>query len=113
VEIQNQDSHFPTAPTACGARMKTAVYTKRLTRPGISAQSQVRFPVFYKGRRIGDFVPDLLIERQLIVELKCVECFSNEHLAKCLNYLRASKLHLALLVNFQHPKVEWRRVILD
>jgi hypothetical protein len=40
VEIQNQDSHFPTAPTACGARMNTAVYTKRLTHPARSVFSR-------------------------------------------------------------------------
>jgi len=33
LEIQGQDFHFPTAPNACGARNKTAVYTKRLTPP--------------------------------------------------------------------------------
>jgi len=45
------------------------------------------------------------------VELKCVECFSNEHMAQCLNYLRASGLKFALLINFQHPKIEWKRII--
>ena len=100
-----------------GAGFAEVLYERAMLRElelrGISVESQVRFPVFYKGRRVGDYVPDLLIERQLIVELKCAECFSNEHLAQCLNYLRAAKLHLALLVNFQHPKIEWRRVILD
>jgi GxxExxY protein len=100
-----------------GAGFSEVLYERALLKEfelrGISAQSQVRFPVFYKGRRVGDYVPDLLIEKQLLLELKCVECFCNEHLAQCLNYLRASHLHLALLVNFQHPKVEWRRVILD
>lgn len=35
----------------------------------------------------------------------------DEHLAQCINYLRASGLKLALLVNFQKPKVEWKRVV--
>lgn len=43
-----------------------------------------------------------------MIELKCVERFANEHVAQCLNYLRAS----GLLVNFQRPKVEWKRIIL-
>lgn len=66
----------------------------------------------YKGRTIGRYVADFVIEQQIIVELKCVECFSNEHLAQCINYLKASHLKLALLINFQKPKVEWRRVVL-
>jgi GxxExxY protein len=46
-----------------------------------------------------------------LVELKCVDTFSNEHLAQCINYLKASGLRLALLINFQCPKVEWKRVV--
>jgi len=54
---------------------------------------------------------DLVVGGNLLVEIKCVEQFSNEHLAQCINYLKASGLHLALLINFRHPKVEWRRVV--
>src|SRR6266404_4706884 len=46
-------------------------------------------------------------------ELKCVDRFANEHLAQCINYLKASGLGVALLINFQRPKVEWKRVLLD
>jgi GxxExxY protein len=53
---------------------------------------------------------DILVEDKLIVELKCVDSLTNEHMAQSLNYLRASNNHIALLVNFQHPKVE-RRVV--
>jgi GxxExxY protein len=51
-----------------------------------------------------------VVDGQLVIELKCVDKFGNEHLAQCLNYLKASGLSSALLVNFQHPKVEWRLV---
>jgi hypothetical protein len=46
------------------------------------------------------------------VELKCVERLGNEHTAQCLNYLRASGRRFCLLVNFQKPKVEWKRIVL-
>jgi GxxExxY protein len=68
--------------------------------------------VTYKGVRVGEYQPDLVVEEQVIVELKCVDAFSNEHMAQCLKYLRASGLKLALLINFQRPKVEWKRIIL-
>jgi GxxExxY protein len=55
----------------------------------------------------------LVVGERLIVELKCVDRFSNEHLAQCINYLKASRLGVALLINFQKPKVEWKRVLLD
>ena len=77
----------------------------------MSVKSQVSFPVIYKGHCVGEYVADLLVENQLLIELNCVDRFSNEHTAQCLNYLWASQLKLALLINFQKPKVEWKRMI--
>ena len=54
-----------------------------------------------------------MVGEKLIVELKCVDRLANEHLAQCINYLKASRLSVALLINFQRPKVEWKRVLLD
>jgi GxxExxY protein len=54
-----------------------------------------------------------MVEDKLIVELKCVEQLANEHLAQTLNYLKATGRKIALLVNFQHPRVEWKRVVND
>ena len=78
---------------------------------GIKVEAQVPLQVFYKGTNVGDYYADLLVEDKLIIELKCVEALSNEHMSQTLNYLKGSKHHLALLVNFQHPKVEWRRIV--
>ena len=82
-----------------------------LTLRGISARSQVIYAVRYKDQLVGEFVPDLVVEDQLIVELKCVDQFAPVHMAQCLSYLQASGLRLALLLNFQHPKVQCRRVV--
>ena len=79
---------------------------------GFRASSQTAFPVIYKGECLGQYMADLVVEAQVIVELKCVDTFLNEHIAQCLNYLRASRLKLALLINFQRPRVEWKRLIL-
>ena len=81
-----------------------------LTLRGIAIVTQAVYPVAYKGQIIGEYRPDLVIENILIVELKCVDRFSPTHLAQCLSYLHASGLNLALLLNFQHPKVECRRI---
>ena len=77
---------------------------------GITAASQVPFSVVYKGCRVGDYLADILVENVLVVELKCVERLGNEHVAQCLNYLKASGMELCLLVNFQRARVEVRRV---
>ena len=73
---------------------------------------QASYPLVYKGVSIGNYVADVVVEGRIIVELKCVDSFSKEHMAQALNYLRASNLKLALLINFQKPKVEWKRIIL-
>ena len=99
----------------CGFLEK--VYERALVRElgarGLRVQSQVVFPVLYKGHNVGDYVADMLVEERLIVELKCADRLSNEHMAQCINYLRASTIELALLVNFQKPRVEWKRIILS
>ena len=85
---------------------------KELTLRGLRSEAQAALPVYYKGDAVGEYSPDILVEGRLIVELKCVERFADEHVAQCINYLRASALHLALLVNFQRPRVEWKRIVL-
>jgi GxxExxY protein len=47
----------------------------------------------------------------LDIELKCVDQFANEHMAQCINYLKASGRKIALLINFQKPKMEWKRIV--
>jgi GxxExxY protein len=100
-----------------GAGFLEKVYERALIRElmlrGISAKAQVSFPVCYKGQYIGEYVADLVVEEKLIVELKCVDRLGNDHLAQCINYLKASRLPVALLINFQRPRVEWKRVLLD
>ena len=49
----------------------------------------------------------------VVIELKCVDRLAKEHMAQCLNYLRASGMCLRLLINFQKPTVEWKRVVLN
>jgi GxxExxY protein len=78
---------------------------------GIRATAQASFAVVYKGHTVGEYFADILVEDVLVVELKCVERLANEHTAQCLNYLRASGRTLCLLVNFQRPKVEWKRIV--
>jgi len=84
---------------------------KELALRNIPATPQVPYIVIYKGQPIGEYVADLIVDGRLLVELKCTHRLADEHLAQCINYLTASGLHLAVLINFQHPKVEWRRIV--
>jgi GxxExxY protein len=86
---------------------------KELGIRGIRAAAQPSFRVSYKGFDVGEYFADILVEDVLVVELKCVERLANERTAQCINYLRASGRTLCLLVNFQKPKVEWKRVVYE
>jgi len=98
-----------------GAGFLEKVYERALLRElglqGIRATSQASIDVSYKGHSVGEYFADILAEDVLVVELNCAERLASEHTAQCLNYLRASGLTVCLLVNFQRPKVEWKRVV--
>ena len=63
------------------------------------------------GSHAGEHIADIVVEDVLAIELKCVERLTNEHTARCLNHLKASGLSVCLLVNFQKPEVEWKRIV--
>ena len=78
---------------------------------GIRATAEVPFRVSYKGQKVGEYFADILVEDVLVVEIKCAERLAHVHTAQCLNYLRASGRTVCLLVNFQRPRVEWKRIV--
>jgi len=77
---------------------------------GLQATAQVPIVVPYKGIVAGEYYCDVLVEGVLIVELKCCERLTDEHIAQCINYVQATGIPLMLLVNFQNPRLEWRRI---
>ena len=80
---------------------------------GLKAEGQVPLKVFYKENLVGDYFADILVEDQVIVELKAVEKLGKIHEAQLLNYLRATGIRVGLLVNMKHPKAEIKRMVLD
>jgi GxxExxY protein len=84
---------------------------RELTHRQIPHQSEPPIPVHYQGEQIATFRPDLLIDNQLLLELKVVETIHKAHLAQCANYLKATGFRVCLLLNFKHPRLEIRRVI--
>jgi GxxExxY protein len=84
-----------------------------LRRQGLKVKNQVPIKVSYKGEVVGDYTADLLVEDVVIVELKTVENLDRAHKAQLLNYLKATGLHVGLLVNFRHKKADIKRMVLD
>ena len=70
------------------------------------------YRVYYKNVHIDDYIPDLLVNNGLIVEIKVVENICDENIGQVINYLKISGCSLGLILNFKHSKLEWKRVIL-
>ena len=77
----------------------------------LKAQAQVPIQVHYKGEIVGDYYADLVVEDKVIIELKAQENLSKAQDAQLLNYLRATKIQVGLLVNFTYPKATVKRFV--
>ena len=85
----------------------------RLQIKGYTVQQQFPVTVFDEdGFVIGDFASDLLVEGEIIVELKAAANLADVHVAQVLNYLRATKKQHGLLINFGSVKFQCRKFIL-
>jgi GxxExxY protein len=67
--------------------------------------------VTYKGRVVGNYLADVLVEGTLLLELKALSQLTPEHEAQVLNYLRATGLTVGLLLNFGTPRLGIRRLV--
>ena len=80
---------------------------------GLKADSQVPIKVHYKGNIVGEYVADILVEDNVVLELKAVDQLDKIHEAQLLNYLKATGMHIGLLINFKYPKAEIKRFVFD
>jgi GxxExxY protein len=82
-----------------------------LRRLGIPVEQQKTVKVRYEGVVVGDSLADLVVDGRLIIECKAASQLDPVHEAQLLNYLRASKLRVGLLLNFGRPKLQYRRLV--
>jgi GxxExxY protein len=80
-----------------------------LTDMGLNLRTNKGFEVIFKKQKIGLFIPDLLVEDSVIVELKCCENLLPEHQAQLINYLAVTNVHVGLLVNFGRRRLQYKR----
>lgn len=78
----------------------------------IPAQQQVPLRVYFEGKPVGDYYADILVDSKIILELKAVDRIVDAHRAQVLNYLRATKLRLAMILNFAKKSFEYERFVL-
>jgi GxxExxY protein len=69
--------------------------------------------LFYKGDKLSKyFVADFICFEKIVLELKSVSFLTNDHEAQVFNYLKATKLNLALLINFGNSSLQYKRIVL-
>lgn len=78
---------------------------------GLACQQQSRFDIIYKGIKVGDFVPDLIVENKVVVDTKVIEAITDREFGQMMNYLKITGLRLGYILNFKHAKLEWKRVV--
>lgn len=81
-----------------------------LSKRGLLVEPEKEFPVFYNQQIVGRHRLDLVVEHQVILELKTVDELSHAHYAQVRSYLKATGIKVALLVNFSKSKADFRRV---
>jgi GxxExxY protein len=83
-----------------------------LVEEGLDVASQVLVPVYFRGQTVGEFRADMIVNNQVLLELKAAQLLDRVHEAQVLNYLKATTIEVALLLNFG-PKPQFRRILLD
>jgi GxxExxY protein len=78
---------------------------------GAAVEQQRPVQVFYKGQVVGDYIPDLIVEDSIIVEVKAVVGLERVHRQQCINYLRATDFRVCLLMNFGIPRLDVERLV--
>jgi GxxExxY protein len=78
----------------------------------IAFERQKEIHVFFEGVDVGVHRLDLVIEQTIILELQAIKAFEDVHYAQLKSYLKATGLHIGLLLNFNAPTLAIKRVVL-
>jgi len=84
-----------------------------LINSGLRVERQLRIPIYYQGKRIGVYVPDLVINGLILIELKAKSFIVIEDQRQFWRYLKATDYKLGLLINFGPDKLTIQRRIYD
>jgi GxxExxY protein len=79
---------------------------------GLKIEQQQPILVYYEAQVVGEYFADIVVNETIIVELKATRQNMREHEAQLLNYLKATRFEVGLLLNFG-PKAEYKRKVYD
>ena len=78
----------------------------------VKAEQQKAIKVYFENEIVGDYFVDILVEDEIIVELKTGEQIHEVHKAQVLNYLKTTRLKLGIIINFGKDQLEYARLVL-
>lgn len=78
---------------------------------GINFERQKHLSVSYKDKIMGDYIADLVVENQIILELKAVSAINTAHEAQVHHYLSATGMKLAIILNFGTQSLQQKRIV--
>ena len=76
---------------------------------GLSVQTEIPLKVMYKGREVGNYRADMIVEDRVIVELKAIAALTTMHEVQLVNYLTATGIDDGLLINFGADRIQIQR----
>jgi GxxExxY protein len=79
---------------------------------GISYRQQPHYDVLYKNELVGEYIPDLIVSDSVVVDAKTIDTITDHEIGQVLNYLKITGFRIGLILNFKHPKLQWKRVVL-
>jgi GxxExxY protein len=82
-----------------------------LSRAGISFLRQPRYEIRYKNEIVGNYIADIVVAEKLLIELKALSALNREHEAQVMNYLKASRLSVGLILNFGISRIGVKRIV--
>jgi GxxExxY protein len=82
-----------------------------LSNKGLKIDINKGIRISYKGKKVGLYIPDFVVEDKVIVELKTVDFLTKVHTAQVINYLKATGYTVGLILNFNKPRLQYKRVV--
>lgn len=123
--IKNEYKHSDVTAKIIGCAMKVhstlgngfqeVIYQRALAiemrNAGLDFNREMEMPIYYEGENIGTRRVDFFVADKIMVEIKAITAIEKVHLAQALNYLKAYKMEIGLLVNFGETSLKFHRII--
>ncbi len=104
------DVHQNLGPSMLEKYYQRAI-AKSLKEKNLDYKKELKIQLEYKGKKIGWYSLDFLVENQVILEVKAKRSYNPLFFKQVLAYLKSSNLPLAIVANFRRPSLEYKRVI--